>query len=49
MSILKQLFGQKRTIQSPIFVKDFSKENQQLTDLNELLKKVEESEIKETI
>lgn len=48
MSIFK-LFGQKRTIQSPTFVKDFSKDNYQLSALNNLLKKVVDGEKKDSI
>ncbi len=33
MSFLEFLFGEAKTINKPIFVKGFSKENQQLTDL----------------
>jgi len=49
MSIFNKLFGKKRTIQSPTFVKDFSKENDQLTALNELFNKVVDSEKKDNI
>lgn len=49
MSIFNILFGQKRTIQSPTFVKDFSKDNHHLTALNELLIKVNEDEKKDNI
>ncbi|MBG9793555.1 aldolase [Paenibacillus dendritiformis] len=49
MSIFKQLFGQKRTIQNPIFIKDFSKDNHQLSALNELLTKVVDGEKKDNI
>ncbi|WP_411349312.1 NERD domain-containing protein [Paenibacillus sp. WLX2291] len=49
MSILKKIFSQKRTIQSPTFTKEFSKENQQLLALNELLNKVTEGEKKDKI
>ncbi|WP_201317835.1 NERD domain-containing protein [Paenibacillus sp. EPM92] len=49
MSIFNKLFGQKRTIQSPTFVKDFSKDNNQLSELNELLDKVVDGEKKDSI
>ncbi|MEK3884842.1 NERD domain-containing protein [Paenibacillus sp. PL2-23] len=49
MSIFNMLFGQKRTIKSPAFVKDFSKVNDQLTALNELLDKVFDGEKKDNI
>ncbi|MGG1638844.1 NERD domain-containing protein [Paenibacillus sp. NRS-1760] len=49
MSIFNKLFGQKRTIQSPTFIKDFSKDNQHLTVLNELLIKVDDGEKKDNI
>ncbi|MBP1965180.1 HRDC domain-containing protein [Paenibacillus aceris] len=49
MSLLNKLFGQKRTIQSPIFVKDFTKENHQLLSLNELFNKVADGEQKDNI
>ncbi|MDQ0885041.1 hypothetical protein QFZ81_000129 [Paenibacillus sp. V4I9] len=49
MSLLNKLFGQKRTIQSPTFVKDFTKENHQLIALNELFNKVVEGEEKDNI
>lgn len=49
MSIFNKLFGQKRTIQSPTFIKDFSKDNHHLTTLNELLIKVDNGENKENI
>ncbi|MDU0205831.1 NERD domain-containing protein [Paenibacillus sp. MAH-36] len=49
MSLLNKLFGQKRAIQSPIFVKDFTKENYQLIALNELFNKVVEGEQKDNI
>ncbi|MGG3873983.1 HRDC domain-containing protein [Brevibacillus laterosporus] len=49
MSIFNKLFGQKRTIQSPTFVKDFSKDNPQLSALNELLNKVADGEKKDYI
>ncbi|CAM4504028.1 hypothetical protein FHS16_004561 [Paenibacillus endophyticus] len=49
MSIFNKLFGQKRTIQSPTFIKDFSKDNQHLTALNELLIKVDDGEKKDNI
>lgn len=48
MSLLKKLFG-KRTIQSPTFIKDFSKDNHQLIALNELLNRVADGEQKENI
>ncbi|MBE1446070.1 HRDC domain-containing protein [Paenibacillus sp. OAS669] len=49
MSIFNKLFGQKRTIQNPIFVKDFSKENHQMSALNDLLDRLVDGEKKETI
>lgn len=49
MSIFNILFGQKRTIQSPTFVKDFSKDHHHLTALNELLIRVNEDEKKDNI
>lgn len=49
MSIFNKLFGQKRTIQSPTFIKDFSKDNDQLTALNELLEKVVNAEKRDSI
>ncbi|PZM64339.1 NERD domain-containing protein [Paenibacillus dendritiformis] len=49
MSIFKQLFGQKRTIRNPIFIKDFSKDNHQLSALNELKNKIVGGEKKDNI
>ncbi|ATO51051.1 NERD domain-containing protein [Brevibacillus laterosporus] len=49
MSIFNKLFGQKRTIQSPTFVKDFSKDNHHLSALNDLLNKVVDGERKDNI
>jgi len=49
MSIFNKLFGQKRTIQGPMFIKDFSKDNNQLSTLNELLERVVDGEKKDTI
>jgi hypothetical protein len=49
MSLFNKLFGQKRTIQSPIFLKDFSKENNQLNALSALLSKVVDGEKKDNI
>ncbi|MFD0589081.1 NERD domain-containing protein [Paenibacillus sp. GCM10027627] len=49
MSIFNKLFGQKRTIQSPVFIKDFSKVNNQLSSLNELLERIVDSEKKDNI
>lgn len=49
MSLLNKLFGQKKTIQSPTFVKDFSKDNLQLNALNKLLSKVVDGEKKDNI
>jgi hypothetical protein len=49
MSLLNKLFGQKRTIQSPIFVKDFTKENHHLLTLNELFNNVVDGEQKDNI
>ena len=46
MSLLDKAFysllNGKKTITSPIFMKEFSKENQQLTDLEDLTKKITE-------
>jgi hypothetical protein len=49
MSLLNKLFGQKRTIQSPTFVKDFTKENHQLMSLNEIFNSVADGEQKDNI
>ncbi|WP_308637855.1 NERD domain-containing protein [Paenibacillus silvisoli] len=49
MSLLNKLFGQKRTILNPTFIKDFTKENHQLVALNELYHKVAEGEQKDNI
>lgn len=49
MSFLEFLFGEVKTINKPIFVKDFSKENKQLNDLEELYENVTNSEKKELI
>ncbi|GMK45829.1 hypothetical protein PghCCS26_29570 [Paenibacillus glycanilyticus] len=49
MSIINKIFGQKRTIQSPVFVKDFTKDNAQLTTLTELMGKVIDGDKKESI
>jgi hypothetical protein len=49
MSLLNKLFGQKRTIQSPTFVKDFTKENHQFLALNELFNKIIDGEQKDNI
>ncbi|MDQ0192783.1 NERD domain-containing protein [Paenibacillus wynnii] len=49
MSLFNKLFGQKRTIQSPTFAKDFTKENYQLIALNELLNQVTNEVKKESI
>lgn len=48
MSLFNKIFG-KRTVQSPTFVKDFTKENPHLTALNELSSKVIEGEQKDNI
>ncbi|WP_246310021.1 hypothetical protein [Paenibacillus alginolyticus] len=49
MSLLNKLFGQKRTIQSPTFVKDFTKENHQLMALSDLSYKLTDGEQKDNI
>lgn len=49
MTLFNKLFGQKRTIQSPIFAKDFTKENYQLIALNELLNQVTDEVKRESI
>ena len=49
MSLFNKLFGQKRTVQSPTFAKDFTKENYQLIALNELLNHVTDEVKKEAI
>lgn len=49
MSLFNKLFGQKRTIQTPTFAKDFTKENYQLIALNELLIQVTDEVKKESI
>lgn len=49
MSLFNKLFGQRRTIQSPTFAKDFTKENYQLIALNELLNQVTDEVKKESI
>jgi hypothetical protein len=49
MSLLNKLFGQKRTVQSPTFVKDFTKENHQLLALSELFNKIVEGDQKDNI
>lgn len=49
MSLLNKLFGQKRTIQSPTFIKDFIKENHQLQTLSELYNKIIDGEQKDNI
>ncbi|MBQ4900749.1 NERD domain-containing protein [Paenibacillus sp. Marseille-P2973] len=49
MSIFNKLFGQKRTVLSPTFVKDFSKDNNQLSALTELLNKIVDGEKKDSI
>ncbi|MEK3720590.1 NERD domain-containing protein [Paenibacillus sp. FSL H8-0034] len=48
MSLFNKIFG-KRTIQSPIFIKDFTKDNPHLIALKELFKKVNEGEQKDNI
>ncbi|SEC00447.1 NERD domain-containing protein [Paenibacillus sp. GP183] len=48
MSILNKIFG-KKTILSPTFVKDFTKDNHQLIALNELYSQVVEVEPKDNI
>ncbi|MEG0772653.1 NERD domain-containing protein [Clostridium sp.] len=49
MSFLEFLFGEVKTINKPMFVKDFSKENNQLSDLEELYVKIANNEKKELI
>lgn len=49
MSIFQKLFGHKRTIQSPTFQKDFSRENAQLEALENLLSKVVDGEKRDHI
>lgn len=49
MSLLGLLFGEGKKIEKPIFVKDFSKENKQLNDLEELCEKLSNSDKKELI
>jgi len=46
MSVLGLLFGGNKKIDKPIFIKDFSKENNQVKDLEELYEKVTSSEKK---
>ncbi|WP_291576897.1 hypothetical protein [Clostridium sp. UBA4548] len=49
MSFLEFLFGEGKKIDKPIFIKDFSKENKQLSDLEDLCEKLSNSEKKELI
>ena len=49
MSILGSLFGQKKTIDKTIFIKDFSNDNTQLKDLEELFNKLKDGERKDII
>lgn len=49
MSIISKLFGQKRTIHSPVFFKDFSRENHQLAALDQILDKLLDGEKKDSI
>ncbi|WP_017416660.1 hypothetical protein [Clostridium tunisiense] len=49
MSLLGLLFGKGKKIDKPIFVKEFSKQNKQLNDLEELCEKLSNSDKKELI
>jgi hypothetical protein len=49
MSILGAIFGEKKTIDKPIFVKDFSNDNTQLKDLEDLFDKLKDGEKKDII
>lgn len=46
MSFLEFLFGEVKIINKPIVIKEFSKENKQLNDLEELCKKLSNSDKK---
>lgn len=49
MSLLGMIFGDNRTIDKPTFIKDFSKDNIQLKDLEELSLKLKDWDKKELI
>jgi hypothetical protein len=49
MSILGTIFGQKKTIDKPIFIKDFSNDNTQLKDLENLFHRLKDGEKKDII
>jgi hypothetical protein len=49
MSILEAIFGQKKTINKPIFIKDFSNDNTQLKDLEDLFDRLKDGEKKDII
>ncbi|PRR79829.1 NERD domain-containing protein [Clostridium vincentii] len=49
MSILEAIFGQKKTIDKPIFIKDFCNDNTQLKDLQDLFDKLNDGEKKDVI
>lgn len=49
MSILGAIFGQKKSIDKPIFVKDFNNDNTQLKDLEDLFDKLKDGEKKDII
>jgi len=49
MSLFEAIFGQKKTIDKPIFIKDFSKDNTQLKDLEDLFGKLKDGEKKDII
>ena len=49
MSLLGSIFGQKKTIDKPIFIKDFCNDNTQLKDLEELFDQLKEGEKKDII
>ena len=49
MSILGSLFGQKKTIDKLIFIKDFNNDNTQLKDLEDLFDKLKDGEKKDII
>ena len=47
MSFLGSIFGQKKTIDKPIFIKDFCNDNTQLKDLENLFDKLRDGEKKD--
>ena len=49
MSLFGSIFGQKKTIDKPIFIKDFCNNNTQLSDLEELFDKLKYGEKKDII